>query len=50
MRTFRVEMGKAGSGSGVFTILVPASTPDDAKRIAMHQYVGYSVRAVRVVG
>ena len=47
MRTFAVTLGKGGSGT--FTIEINAATPDEARRIAEHQYPGYRAQSVRNV-
>lgn len=47
MRKYSVTLGKGGSGT--FTIEVHAVSPDEARRIAEHQYPGYNAQAVRNV-
>lgn len=47
MARFDVTMSRPGGGGGTFEVQVYASTPDEARRIAMAQYVGYSAQAVR---
>lgn len=49
MQQFDVTMTKPGGGSGSFTTRVYASTPDQAREIAEHQYPGYRAQAVRTV-
>jgi hypothetical protein len=39
-------MCRPGGGSGVFIITIHASTPDEARRIAEHQYPGYLASSV----
>ena len=47
MQTFEVTMSRPGSGSGTFKIVVPAATPDMARRTAEHQNPGYAAHAVK---
>lgn len=46
---YEVKLGRPGGGSVVFSIVIPAGSPDIARRIAMQQFPGYSVRAVKSV-
>ena len=48
MVSYIVTIGKPGGGSGTFAALIHALTPGMAKNIAMTQYPGMSVHAVRV--
>ena len=45
MSQYEVTLGKGGSPT--FKITVFAGTPDEARRIAKHQYPGYNAQAVR---
>lgn len=47
MGRYQVTLGRAGGGSGTFTVEVSASTPDEARRIAAAQYIGYVAQGVR---
>jgi hypothetical protein len=46
MAMYRVKMGRPGGGSGTFEVMIPASTPDEARRIAESQYPNYKAQAV----
>lgn len=47
MQTFEVTMGRPGGGGGIFKVIIPAATPDMARRNAEHQNPGYAAQAVR---
>lgn len=47
MRTFEVTLGKGGSGT--MKVEIKAASPDEARRIAEHQYPGYNAQSVRNV-
>lgn len=47
MARYEVRLGKAGGGSGTMLVEVNAATPDEARRIAQAQYLGYVAHAVR---
>lgn len=47
MNSYEVTLGKGGSPT--FKIELRAATPDEARRIAQHQYPGYKAQAVRNV-
>jgi hypothetical protein len=49
MQTYNVTIGRPGGGSGSFKIPVTAQTPDEARRIAEHQYPGYRAQSVQTV-
>ena len=49
MPQWEVKMSRPGGGSGVFTVTVHASTPEQAKRSANAQNPGYKAIAVRRV-
>jgi hypothetical protein len=44
---FVVTLSRPGGGSGTFKVQVQASTPDEARRIAEHQNMGYRAQAVQ---
>lgn len=48
MVTYIVTMGARGGGSGTFSAIVHALTPAMARNIAMTQFPGMSVHAVKV--
>lgn len=48
MQAYAVTMGRPGGGAGTFTAIVHALTPNMARSIAMDQYQGFSVHAVRL--
>ena len=48
MNSYVVRMGRAGAGSGTWTVVVHASTPDEARRIAESQNTGYSAHSVKM--
>ena len=48
MTTYIVTIGRPGSGAGTFSALIHALTPGMAKNIAMNQFPGMSVHAVKV--
>jgi hypothetical protein len=45
MASWEVTMGRGGSGT--FKVVVHASTPDEARRVAEAQNHGYNAQAVR---
>lgn len=47
MQTYEVTLGKGGSGT--IKIPVQAQTPDQAKKIAEHQYPDYRAQSARAV-
>ena len=49
MLTYQVTMGRPGGGAGTFKVTVNAATPDEARRIAVAQYPGYTAQAVRTL-
>ena len=49
MPRYEVTLGRAGGGSGTFTVEVHASTPDQARRAAVAQNPGYVAQSVRRV-
>jgi hypothetical protein len=48
MQRFEVTLTHGG-GSGVSRLIIPAATPDEARRIAESQFDGYIAIAVRTV-
>jgi hypothetical protein len=46
MAKYEVKMGRPGGGSGTFVVTVNASTPDEARRVAENQNVGYKAQSV----
>lgn len=46
MRAFKVTLGRRGGGSGTFTVVVHAATPDAARRTAEGQNPGFAALAV----
>lgn len=48
MVTYVVTMGRPGGGAGTFTALITALTPGMARNMAMTQFPGMSVHAVKV--
>lgn len=48
MVTYVVTLGRPGGGSGTFSAIVHALTPGMARNIAMTQFPGMSVHAVKV--
>lgn len=47
MQMYEVTIGKGGSGT--MKVQIPAQTPDEARRMAEHQYPGYNAQAVKPV-
>jgi hypothetical protein len=47
MQSYEVTLGRAGGGSGTFTVRVAAGTPDMARRAAEAQNPGYRAMSVR---
>lgn len=48
MATYIVTMGRPGGGAGTFSAVIHAVSPDMARNIAVAQFPGMSVQAVKV--